>query len=279
MELKIRYAKEKKPTKCAFDVFEVVKVDLLSNTMKQIKDFICKENELSEEVLFLQDEERKLVDMYVFINGSKLVVSNGDYLIKNICNGNVRILSFTDSGKAFNETYEFITPIEATKVKYYQDRMFLSGIPMVDNILAEGFPMMEMHLVGVDEMKRNETKISTTIEKIIALSREQPKYYDLLSSLFPQAFEDERVFCKVGSILRRKKHPNDMYALFKWNGEIRLLNITRNNFWSTEGKNNFKVSKLKDSKGETVTYSEFKTITGLLPDDDFEVLIGLRGKS
>lgn len=229
MKLDIRYAKEKKADKYAYDVFEVIKVDLLRNTMTQIEEFIRREIELGEELKFVEADASKNLYMYLFINESKIVIENGDYILKNINGGSVKILSHSDNEKAFNEVYEFIDEPEGTK-------------------------------------------ITTTKEKILNAVHSNPKLYDSLASLFPEVFEDERTFCKIGSILKREKHPNNVYALFKWNGEVRLLNITQNTFWKTKGDRALKVNKLKDFNQEVITYLEFKRLIGTQSISDFRVI-------
>ena len=69
----------------------------------------------------------------------------------------------------------------------------------------------------------------------------------MVRELFAEVFEDEEVFCKIGTV-------------FKWNGEVRILNITENKMW--DSKKNLKVSQLRDPNQETLTVTEFKALSG-----------------
>lgn len=116
-------------------------------------------------------------------------------------------------------------------------------------------------------------KLNVTKERVIKAAEENPQAESTLRSLFPEAFEDNRQYCRIGVIMSRKNHPGNVYALFKWNGEIRFLNVSNNKFWDTSDSNrNIKVSQLHDFKGETLTYSEFKKLIGANNINDFTII-------
>lgn len=102
--------------------------------------------------------------------------------------------------------------------------------------------------------------LTVSKERIIAVAKENPCAAKVLEGLFPEAFEDNTVFCKIGITFKRNKYLKNTYALFKWNGEVRVLNITQNKMWKPE--RNLKVSSLKDLEGNTLTVSEFKRLSG-----------------
>lgn len=89
----------------------------------------------------------------------------------------------------------------------------------------------------------------------------------MVRELFAEVFEDEEVFCKLGTLFKRRMYPENVYAVFKWNGEVRILNITENKMW--DSKKNLKVSQLRDPNQETLTVTEFKTLSGRKSLDEF----------
>lgn len=83
----------------------------------------------------------------------------------------------------------------------------------------------------------------------------------MVRELFAEVFEDVEVFCRIGSVFKRRMYPENLYAVFKWNGEVRILNITGNKMW--DSKKNLKVSELRDANQETLTVTEFKALSGM----------------
>lgn len=117
-------------------------------------------------------------------------------------------------------------------------------------------------------------KLTVTKERVLEVAKENPCAAKVLEGLFPEAFEDNRVFCTIGSLFKRKSNPNSVYAIFKWNGEVRILNVTSNYMWKNL---RMSVSSLKDAKGDTLTVSEFKKLTGGmddLSDFNFDIKVG-----
>ena len=97
-------------------------------------------------------------------------------------------------------------------------------------------------------------------ERIKKAAMENPCAKAVLESLFPEVFEEGKPFCKIGCIFKRTEYPDNIYSVFKWNGEVRILNITHNAFW--DQTRNLKVSQLNDPEGQTMTKSEFKKLSG-----------------
>lgn len=113
-------------------------------------------------------------------------------------------------------------------------------------------------------------KLETTKEAVLKAAQEHPCSSEILKTLFPEAFEDNSIFCNIGSIFKRSNYPGNMYALFKWNGEVRFMNITHNKFW--DDSRNLKTSGLKDYEAKTITVSEFKKLIGAQDVSQFEIV-------
>jgi len=77
-------------------------------------------------------------------------------------------------------------------------------------------------------------------------------------------------FCKVGSLFKRAEYPNNIYALFKHNGKVMILNVTGNAIW--DSSRSLDVCKLKDSFGEYLTINEFKKIAGKKDISNFKFI-------
>lgn len=116
--------------------------------------------------------------------------------------------------------------------------------------------MMESKMVGVD------------LERVRKVIDENPgKVSEILLELFPEVKEEEeKVFCRIGSLFTIANNPRNIYALFKWNGEVRILNVTGNYMWK---RASMKVSMLRDPQGETMTVGEFKRLVHLMKIDIF----------
>lgn len=113
--------------------------------------------------------------------------------------------------------------------------------------------------------------ISTTVDNVISAAARYPSAKGVLEELFPDAFSENKVYCKLGTIFLREGYDN-LYALIKWNGEVRFLNITNNQFWSAE--KNIKVGSLLDATRATITVGEFKRLT---EGENFNSFIPLEG--
>lgn len=125
-------------------------------------------------------------------------------------------------------------------------------------------------------MYNNKNIAQTTFENILETVKNHPESRAVLESLFPSAF-DTKPYCKLGVVLKRDGHPNNLYALFKWNGEVRFLNITGNRMWKQD--RNLVVNKLYDETGETITLGEFRALTGLKDETQFTIIENLANYS
>lgn len=103
-------------------------------------------------------------------------------------------------------------------------------------------------------------ELTVTKERVLEVAKKNPYAVKVLKGLFPEAFEDEKIYCRIGSIFIRKEYPDNVYAVFKWNGEVRVLNVTKNIMW--DSKRNLRVETLSDPEGKTLTVSEFRRLVG-----------------
>lgn len=100
--------------------------------------------------------------------------------------------------------------------------------------------------------------VSVDLERVRKVIDENPgKVSEILLELFPEEKDEEKVFCRIGSLFTITNNPKNIYALFKWNGEVRILNVTGNYIWK---HTSMKVSELRDPRGETMTMGEFKRL-------------------
>lgn len=81
---------------------------------------------------------------------------------------------------------------------------------------------------------------------------------EILKPLFPEAFEDNKVFCRVGCLLNRIGHDGNLYALVKSNGAIKLITINGSHEWTSTFP--LRVSELRNQ--DYLTYSEFQRFMG-----------------
>lgn len=78
----------------------------------------------------------------------------------------------------------------------------------------------------------NEIKIEK--DKIIQAATKHPEQKGFLETLFPEVFEDQKYFCKIGQLLKRHSYPNSYYAVIKHAGKLKMLCITNSQFWKNE---------------------------------------------
>lgn len=102
-----------------------------------------------------------------------------------------------------------------------------------------------------------------TKEQIIAAAKKYPSSQPILAELWPDAFEDNRVFIKIGQLFKREQYEQAVYSVFRDRKSncVRLLNITNSSFWSEN--RNIPIYELKDMNAERLTVSEFRRLTGL----------------
>ena len=116
--------------------------------------------------------------------------------------------------------------------------------------------------------------IEINTQEILDMVEKKPMSKEVLEELFPKVFENEEFenskFCRIGSIVRRGKYPNSIYAIVKVEGYVKLLNITNSQFWKDDRA--IKIHDLKDYHGDYITNREFKSIIGAQRFDDFSVI-------
>lgn len=66
-------------------------------------------------------------------------------------------------------------------------------------------------------------ELTITEQKVIEVVKNHPETQEIFKSLFPEVFIKQKIFCKIGCLLKRDKYPHITYALFKWNREVRLF--------------------------------------------------------
>lgn len=125
-------------------------------------------------------------------------------------------------------------------------------------------------IVFVELPKEEETMENVEISKenILKAAKENPCAEKVLKDLFPKVFEEEnKPFCKIGSIFKYKPYPNNVYTLFKDESDhkIKILSITVGYIWPAI----LDVSFIKDPKKETLTLSEFRQLLNFENPSDF----------
>ena len=116
-----------------------------------------------------------------------------------------------------------------------------------------------------------EKELKITKEKVLKTVEENPSIKNVMKSLFPEAFEDNRRFCNIGSLLVRTSHPDSFYAVVRMNSQVRIMNVTFSSFWENPGTRCLNISDIKDRSQRYITYSEFEKILG--PNkNDFKVI-------
>ncbi len=107
-------------------------------------------------------------------------------------------------------------------------------------------------------------------DRVLLAAKENPESAKLLETLLPEAFEDSKVFCRIGTAFKRDTHPGSIYAVFKKSGLVRMVDITNNILGA--GKYALRVHELKDTDGKTLTVSEFKKLAGYINIDGVKLL-------
>lgn len=126
-------------------------------------------------------------------------------------------------------------------------------------------------VVFVELPKEEETMENVEISKenILKAAKENPCAEKVLKDLFPKVFgeEENKPFCKIGSIFKVKYLPKNIYTVFKHGGFVRILNITDNKMELPN--RNLRISDLKDPEKQTLTVSEFKRMINYESLEDF----------
>lgn len=95
-----------------------------------------------------------------------------------------------------------------------------------------------------------------TAERILdAHAGGSPQIKRVLETLFPEVFEGNKVFCKIGTTFKMKGCFGYDFALFKIDETVRILNITDLTPW----KGSLEISELKCL--ESLTSDEFRKLS------------------
>jgi len=97
-------------------------------------------------------------------------------------------------------------------------------------------------------------------ERLITEAKKSKEVDKVLRDLFPSVFRENDKFINIGVALKRKSHPNCVYAIFKQFGKVVLLNITHSTFW--EGSESLEIGGLFDREATSLTLKEFRLLTG-----------------
>jgi hypothetical protein len=111
------------------------------------------------------------------------------------------------------------------------------------------------------------SQITTTRAHVRSAAAKYPNSKPVLMELFPDAFEDNRIYSKIGQLFMRSSYPNAVYALAKSSGRVFFWNITHNTRWDMSRA--LPVACLRDPLGNNVTVAEFKQIIGSQDFNDF----------
>lgn len=148
------------------------------------------------------------------------------------------------------------TPVRGTVMGALYSDLFAIISPEAFNVVASR--NVSWGVLDEEEIKGDAVPCGCTCVEVAIKHIE--KAMEVLHSM-SSTIDEEKSVCRIGSVFTRPAYPHNFYALFKWNGEVRFLNVTRNRMWSP--KRNLRVSQLQDPMGETLTAKEFQRITGL----------------
>lgn len=88
----------------------------------------------------------------------------------------------------------------------------------------------------------------------------------ILEDLFPEAFEDEKIVCKIGSLFARRS-TSSIYAVVALDDLVTIINVTSNYAWSKERR--FRVDSVSHPEEKVLTVGEFKKLSGYDDLSDF----------
>lgn len=109
-------------------------------------------------------------------------------------------------------------------------------------------------------------------DQVLEAAKTSPQAKKALEKLFPSVFEDNRVFCRIGSVFLRSSCPNNFYTVITQNKMIRVLNITYNTFWKSADQLNFKCKDLKLWEEGAITHTEMQKILGVKDLKEYRVI-------
>lgn len=118
-------------------------------------------------------------------------------------------------------------------------------------------------------------KVSIDKEQILEAAKTSSQAKKALEKLFPSVFEDNRLFCYVGSVFLRSACPNSFYTIITQGGYVRLLNISHNTFWKSV--DNLKLKRRDLKLGDVgnygaITHTEMREILGVKSLEDYTVI-------
>lgn len=100
-----------------------------------------------------------------------------------------------------------------------------------------------------------------TKDQVVKAAERCPNARKILEELWPDAFENNTPYIRVGQLFLRKQYGHAYAVIQDENTEcFRVLNITHSRFWN-EDKVLYPKS-LKDIERKYLTVSEFSTLTG-----------------
>lgn len=89
----------------------------------------------------------------------------------------------------------------------------------------------------------------------------------VLETLFPEAFEDDKIVCKIGSLFKRKSSPEGVYAVVELDRLVSIVNITKNYAWAKDRR--LSPEQISNYEERKLTAGEFKRLSGMDNLDDF----------
>ena len=124
-------------------------------------------------------------------------------------------------------------------------------------------------------------KLQITEDKVRETAERYPESKHVLSSLFPEVFEDDKPFILTGMLFKRKNYPDNVYSVQELNNKVRILNVTYCCWW--DDRRSIPVDKLKTRlrssrcRSLAITRGEFKQLAncnsaGNTDIDDFTIV-------
>lgn len=107
-------------------------------------------------------------------------------------------------------------------------------------------------------------KLEVTEERVVDVATKHPEARDVLAGLFPDVFANLEPFIVVGQRFKRKSFPNYDYAVVELDGYVKILNITRSEFWdeSRAIRSCDCVMRKHVNVPRVITRGEFKRLAG-----------------
>lgn len=169
--------------------------------------------------------------------------------------------------RKINSTFKYKGKTYIVKENMFCDKCDFSGIKCINTSHITGECAKDRRkdhktVAFVELPKEEETMENVEISKenILKAAKENPCAEKVLKDLFPKVFEEEdnKPFCKIGSIFKVKDLPDKIFTIFKCQGFVRILNIT-DGCMEILSKDLY-ISDLKDPEKQTLTAREFQQI-------------------